>query len=79
MKKLDKAGRIIIPVYIRKILKIKENDEFKIELKNGKIILTPINQNITCENCKHVKNEICIKFRKNKYIYTFYCAHFSKK
>lgn len=39
--RIDKLGRIVIPMAFRKQLGIKENDEIKIFIEGIQIILTP--------------------------------------
>ena len=41
-RKIDELGRIVIPMGIRKELKIKSNDKLKIDVKDENIILTKV-------------------------------------
>ena len=39
VRKIDELGRIIIPIELRQTLNIIQNDEMKIYMQDGKIIL----------------------------------------
>ena len=41
IRKIDRLGRIVLPMEIRKSLKIKENDELDVALDNGCIVIYP--------------------------------------
>lgn len=41
IRKIDKLGRICVPMDFRKSLNLKDGDEFSLKCKNGKIILSP--------------------------------------
>jgi AbrB family looped-hinge helix DNA binding protein len=44
--KIDKSGRIVVPVNFRKSLKIKTGDEFLFRLEDDSIRLIPIQQTV---------------------------------
>ncbi len=39
VRKIDGLGRVVIPIELRQNLNISENDEMKIYMQDGKIIL----------------------------------------
>lgn len=49
ISKIDKLGRIVIPITFRKQLGIKENDELSITREGRSIIISPANG--TCRLC----------------------------
>lgn len=49
-RKIDGLGRVTIPKSIRKQAKIQQNDVLKIEFSQGKIIMTPITENVIAIN-----------------------------
>lgn len=50
IRKLDNLGRFVIPVEIRKSLKLKAGDEMKIEQKGEKITIFK-SKDTFCPNC----------------------------
>ena len=61
-RKVDELGRIVIPIEIRKSMKIETGNKFKIEVHGNDIILSRANMCICCgrkSNLKKYEN-ICI-------------------
>jgi AbrB family looped-hinge helix DNA binding protein len=44
-RKIDNMGRIVIPMEIRKQLGIETNDDLKIEVVNGEIVISKLETN----------------------------------
>lgn len=47
MSKIDKLGRVVIPINIRRYLKLDSNSEIDITMSNGSIVITPC-EKIAC-------------------------------
>lgn len=58
--KIDRFGRVLIPKEIRQKIGISENSELEIELKDGKIVLSPANRSL------EEKVEVAVNFLKEK-------------
>ena len=44
VRKIDNLGRIVIPIELRKRLKIDQNDDIEIKIENNKIVLSKYNK-----------------------------------
>ena len=44
VRKIDNLGRIVIPIELRKRLKIDQNDDIEIKIANNKIVLSKYNK-----------------------------------
>ena len=70
--KIDKLGRIVIPINYRRALSLENDTEIYINLKDGEIIITPLKMTCrlcSCNICPNTKFPLCEKcIRKIKEI-----------
>lgn len=62
MSKIDKLGRVVIPINIRRYLKLDSNSEIDITMSNGSIVITPcekICKLCGCEITRTAKIQLC--------------------
>lgn len=57
IRKIDSIGRLVIPIWIRNKLNIKENDKLEFFIDENSIILKKYEP--TCIFCKSSKNLVC--------------------
>ena len=68
--RIDKLGRVVIPIGYRKELNLTENSDVKISLYNGQIIIEPggdlcrLCKTNTIDNCNIALCKACIKIIK---------------
>lgn len=61
-RKIDRLGRIVIPISYRRALDLQPNDAVTVSIKNGEIVISPVKY--TCVICgtileKRSKLRIC--------------------
>ena len=61
MSKIDNLGRVVIPIGIRRALKLDSNSEIDIIMSKGSVIMTPSEKICKLCGCKVDANEkICL-------------------
>ena len=63
IKKIDKLGKIVLPIRIRNILELKENDLLQFWIEGNTIKVNKFEYR--CTFCEKIK---CVKLYKNKFI-----------
>ncbi|TWT01854.1 AbrB/MazE/SpoVT family DNA-binding domain-containing protein [Planomicrobium sp. CPCC 101079] len=57
IRKLDPLGRVVMPITLRKLLDIHENDEMEIFLENDRLVLKKHKPYKACYITKEIKKE----------------------
>ena len=59
-RKLDTLGRVVLPKDVREQLNLEENSEVIVQVENGKVTLTPVNQ-AHCVLCGSTDEIVCFE------------------